>query len=419
MSRKKLFTAVGFAGVAALTLAGCSGGGGNEGTADAPVTITYSNFISNNGNEKNLAAIVSAFEEENPTITVEVKTLPYDGYDTALQTDLAAGTQSDVFDIDGSGKYGILQDSGVLAELDGFDSALYSPGLLETYNTDGTQFALPTSFSDVVMYYNTDLFDAAGVEYPTADWTWEDETAAAKAITDQAAGVWGDHQPVTYNEFYKVLEQNGASFLSDDGSSVAFNSDAGIEAAEWLVDKSGTVMPTIEDGQGTADFDTNLFTSGKLGMLHTGTWMFNSFADTPANWDIVVEPGNTQSASAVFSNAIGVSAASENLEAAQLWAQFMSSSDAMVDTRLDTGWELPPISDDAKLGTYLDKGKPTNRQAVFDAADKIAPAPALGDSGAEIQDVMTGELVEAQAGRITVQKALDNAEEKINALLAG
>ncbi|MGC5224569.1 ABC transporter substrate-binding protein [Micromonospora sp. DT81.3] len=415
---RKLFTVIGLAGVAALSLSGCSGGS-DEGSADSPVTITYSNFISNGGNEENLATIVAAFEEENPSIKVEVKTLPYDGYDTALQTDLAAGTQADVFDIDGSSKYGTFQQSGVLAELEGVDSAKYAPGLLESYSTDGTQYALPTSFSDVVMYYNTDLFDAAGVDYPTAEWTWEDETAAAEAITDQAAGIWGDHQPVTYNEFYKVLVQNGASFLNEDGKSVAFNTDAGIEAAGWLVNKSGSVMPTIEDGQGTADFDTNLFTSGKLGMLHTGTWMFGAFAETPANWDIVVEPGNTQHASAVFSNAIGVSAASEHPTEAQLWAEFMSSSDTMVDTRLDTGWELPAISDDAKLATFLDKGKPTNRQAVFDAADEIAPAPALGDNGAEIQDVMTGELVEAQAGRITVQEALSNAEEKINALLAG
>jgi multiple sugar transport system substrate-binding protein len=415
---RKLAVAIGIAGVAALAMTGCAAGSGSS-DDNAKVTITYSNFISNGGNEKNLAKIVKAFEKANPNITVDVKTLPYDSYDTALDTDLAAGTAADVFDIDGASHYGPYQANGVLAELDGVDSGVYSKSLLDTYATDGKQYGLPTSFSDVVLYYNKDLFDKAGVKYPTDSWTWKDETAAAEKLTDKAAGVWGDHQPVTYNEFYKVLVQNGASFLSKDGKKVAFNTPKGLEAAKWLVDKSGTTMPTIADGQGTADFDTNLFKAGKLAMLHTGIWVFGSFADTPANWDIAVEPGNTQHASAVFSNAIGVSATSKHKAAAQKWAEYMSSSNEMVNVRLDSGWELPAISDTKKLDTYLQKGKPANRQAVFDAAKQIAPAPSIGDNQNAMQDAITGELVEAQAGRESVQQALDNAEKKINALLAG
>ncbi|MHC5797504.1 ABC transporter substrate-binding protein [Lacisediminihabitans sp. FW035] len=413
---RKLVVAVSLAGVFALGLAGCASNGPK---ADGKVTITYSNFISNGGNEKNLAKIVAAFEKKNPNITVDVKTLPYDAYGTALQTDLAAGTPADVFDINGPSAYGPLETNGTLSELKGVPSSLYNTALLDSYATGGKQYALPTSFSDVVLYYNKDLFDKAGVSYPTASWKWKDETAAAAKLTDKAAGVWGDHQPVTYNEYYKVLVQNGASFLSKDGKKAAFNTPAGIEAAKWLVDKSGTTMPTIADGQGTADFDTNLFKAGKLAMLHTGIWVFGAFADGPANWDIAVEPGNKAEANAVFSNGIGVSATSKHKDAAQKWAVFMSSSDAMVNVRLDSGWELPTIADTKKLDTYLTKGAPANRQAVFDAAKKIAPAPSIGDNQSAMQDAITGELVEAQAGRETVELALDNAEKKINALLAG
>ena len=56
---------------------------------------------------------------------------------------------------------------------------------------------------------------------------------------------------------------------------------------------------------------------------------------------------------------------------------------------------------------------------MFDAAKKIAPAPSIGDNQSAMQDAITGELVEAQAGRATVEQALTNAEKKINALLAG
>lgn len=413
---RKLMVVVGLAGVVALAVTGCAS---STPKASGPVTITYSNFISNGGNEKNLATIVTAFEKKNPNITVNVKTLPYDSYGTALQTDLAAGTPADVFDINGPSSYGQYQTNGVLAELKGVDSGKYNKALLDSYATSGKQYALPTSFSDVVLYYNKDLFDKAGVKYPTSSWTWKDETAAASKLTDKAAGVWGDHQPVTYNEYYKTLVQNGATFLSKDGKKAAFNTPAGIEAAKWLVDKSGTTMPTIADGQGTADFDTNLFKAGKLAMLHTGIWVFGAFADSPANWDIAVEPGNKTTANAVFSNGIGVSATSKHPVEAQKWADFMASSNTMVAVRLDSGWELPSIADATKVNTYLTKGKPANRQAVFEAAKKIAPAPSIGDNQSAMQDAITGELVEAQAGRATVEQALTNAEKKINALLAG
>ena len=413
--KHSMLATVGLVGAAALILAGCSASGGDE---TGPVTITYSNFISNNGNEENLQTIVDAFEEANPDIKVEVTTLPYADYFTALQTDLAAGTQADVFDFEFA-NYPQFQANGVLAEIPVENSAAYKQELLEAYSTDGTQFALPTSFSDVVLYYNKDLFDAAGLDYPSSDWTWADEKSAAEAITDQAAGVWGDHQPVSFYEFYKALAQNGGEFLSADGKSAAFNSPEGIEAAKWLVEKSGTVMPTIEQGQGTPDFDTNLFKDGKLAMMHTGIWVFGAVADVPFGWDIAVEPGNTQQASAVFSNAVGVSATSEHKEAAAKWAEFLSSSDTMVDVRLNSGWELPPISDDAKLATYLTKGAPANRQAVFDSLDGIALLPVVAEGQTEMQDIVGEELVEAQAGRKSVEDALKSAEERVNAAIGG
>lgn len=412
--KKTLLATVGLVGVAALALSGCTASGGDTG----PVTITYTNFISNDGNEENLDTIVAAFEDENPDITVDVTTLPYADYGTALQTDLAAGTESDVFDIEFA-NYAQYQANGVLAPIEVASPDAYRQSLLEAYATDGTQYALPSSFSDVVLYYNKDLFDAAGLEYPTNDWTWADEKSAAETLTDQAAGVWGDHQPVSFYEYYKALAQNGGQFLADDGTSVAFNTPEGVEAAHWLVDKSGTVMPTIEQGQGSPDFDTNLFKDGKLAMLHTGIWVFGAVADVPFGWDIAVEPGNTEQASAVFSNALGVSANSKNPEAAGKWAEFLSSSDTTVDVRLNSGWELPPISDEAKLATYLEKGLPDNRQAVFDSLDGIALPPVVTEGQSEMQDIMGEELVEAQSGRKTVEEALASAEERINAVIGG
>lgn len=424
MNRPFLTSAVSIAAVAAL-LVGCSGGDpaepGNGGRTNGtnggdPVTISYTNFTSNGGNEENLQTIIDAFEAEHENITVDVTTLPYADYFTSLQTDLAGGTVADVFDIEFA-NYTAYQASGVLAALDGADASLYQDSLAEAYATDGTQYALPSSFSNVVLFYNADLFDAAGLDYPTAGWTWDDEQEAAEQLTDEAAGIWGDYQPISYHEFYKAVAQAGGQFLSDDGTAVAFNSPEGQAAAEWLVGKSGTTMPTTEQGAGTPDFDTQLFSDGRLAMWHSGIWMFGALADTDFTWDIAVEPGLAQPASALFSNAVAVSAGSENLEAATAFAEFLTSSETTVQVRLDAGWELPTIADQSQLEPYLENTPPSNRQAVFDSLENVALAPSIGEGQAEMQDIVTEELTEAAAGRKTVEQALADAETRVNALL--
>jgi multiple sugar transport system substrate-binding protein len=298
------------------------------------------------------------------------------------------------------------------------DDAAYSKSLVDAFAVEGKQFGLPELFSDVVLFYNKTLFDAAGVDTPTDDWTWADEKAAAEKLTDKAKGVWGDYQPISYNEFYKVLAQNGGQFFNDDKTKATFDSPQGVEAAHWLTDKAGSVMPTAADGAGTPDFDTNLFKSGKLAMWHTGIWMFGALADVPFEWDIAVEPGNTNKASAMFANAVAVSASSKNAAAAQKWIQFLTSSDAMVNTRLASGWELPPIGDAGKLSAYLDQPKPANRKAVFDALDNAVLPPTI-ESQQEMQDAIDDALTGAAAGNSTIEESLPAAAATVTSLLGG
>ncbi|MFF1573522.1 ABC transporter substrate-binding protein [Leifsonia sp. NPDC058292] len=413
MNKKLAATAaLAVAALATVGMSGCSASGSDGGKT----TITYSNFISNGGNEKNLATIVSAFEKANPEITVKVSTTDYANYFTKLQTDLSAGTQSDVFDVD-LGSYANLAADGVLAPLDGVDSAAYRTSVLDTYKTDGKQYGLPTSFSNVVLFYNKDLFDKAGIAYPTDSWSWADEEAAAKKLTDKGAGVWGDYQPITYNEYYKTVQQAGGSFLTKDGKKSDFDSDEGKTAADWLAGKSGVTMPSAADGAGTPDFDSNLFKSGKLAMWHTGIWMFSTLGTLPFGWDVAVEPGDTEKASATFSNAAAVSNDSKHKDAAQKFATYLSSSKTMVDVRLKAGWELPAISDESLLKPYLTAGTPANRKAVFDSLEHIATAPNLGSNSQKVQDDVTNALGEIAAGRSKTADTIPTTAKQVDALL--
>jgi multiple sugar transport system substrate-binding protein len=409
------FAAVGM--TAALALTACGQGSATKEAAapEGKSVVRYMNFSSNDGHEKDLTAIVNAFQTANPNITVQVETVPYADYFTKLQTSVAGGTAADAFELNYE-NFVTYAKNGSLAELKNADGSVYKKSLYDAFNDGGKQYGVPESFSNVVLFYNKALFKKAGVAEPTADWTWKDEQAAAQKLTNKGAKVWGDYQPVSYNEFYKVLAQNGGEFLNADRTSATFNSPQGVEAAKFLTDKVGKTMPTEADGAGTPDFDSKLFKSGKLAMWHTGIWMFSAMADAPFDWDVVVEPGNTKKASAMFVNGLVVSAASKNAEAAQKWITFLASSDDTTKTRLATSWELPPVADEAKLAPYLDQKKPANRKAVFSALEETVLPPVI-ERQQEMQDLVTAELTSAAAGRKPVEKALADAQTKVNGLL--
>jgi multiple sugar transport system substrate-binding protein len=419
--RRQVLTAAALGLTAMLALGACSQGsatrsddGEAEGTG--PVTIRYTNFTANGGHEADLDAIVADFEAENPDVNVEVQVLPYADYFTALQTAFAGGTVADVVDLNFE-NFVTYAANGALAELTDVDTAAYAPSLLEAFTYDGALMGVPQQFSNVVLIYNRTLFDEAGLDHPTAEWTWEDAQAAAEAITDTEAGVWGNYQPVSFHEFYKALAQSGGEFFNADMTEATFAGPEGIEAATWLVEKSGTTMPTEADGAGTPDFDTNLFREGRLGMWHTGIWNFTPLAETEGlDWDIAVDPGNTTKASALFADGVAVAASSQNPAAAQRFVQYLTSSDSAVETRLSASWSLPPVADTDRLGAYLEQTPPENRQAVIDSLDAVVLPPVI-ESQQEMQDIVSEELGNAAAGRKSVEQALQDAQDRVNGLL--
>ena len=316
MKKSKLFSLIALLLTAVLLLTACGGNNtannaGNGGdstqndtqddTAAEPVTITYCNFNSSGGNEETLAKMVAAFESEYPNIKVEVETIGYDDYFTQMQTRVAGGTAPDCYELNIE-NFAAYANKGMLAEITGVDVSGLNDTALNAFKVDGKQYGLPESFSNVVLIYNKDLFDQAGVDYPTDDWTQADVQEAAekiRALGDDIFGIW---QPITYNEFFKVVAQYGGALLNEDKTEFTINSPENLEAATVLVDRVlvSNVQPNAVQQGGMGDWD--MFMSGRLGMIPTGIWAFQTFTDgCDFAWDIAVEPGSTQKATLVLS----------------------------------------------------------------------------------------------------------------------
>jgi multiple sugar transport system substrate-binding protein len=389
--------------------------------AAEPVEISYFTFSAAPDQLDSLDQMIAAFETANPGISVKVETAPFDQYFTKLQTLIAGGTAPDVFELNyenfvSYASKGALADLTPLAAAEpGFTERFY-PRAYEAFSQDGKQYGLPQSFSNVVLFYNKELFDAKGVAYPTADWTWEDELAAAQQLTDPAAGVWGSYSPVQFWEFYKTAAQSGCSVLGEDGTTVTINEPGCVESLTWMVDKINThkVAPTDADMAGVSDGD--LFKQGKIAMLRTGIWMFSGFQDAPFEWDIALEPGNTQKAHHFFANAVAVSATSTKQEAAWKWAQFFTSSPSAAAIRVEASWELPALNDQALFDSWLSQTPPASRTVVFEALDTLVTPPVI-EQQSQMQDAVNTLLEQAKLGTLTPQEALDQAKTEIEALL--
>ena len=387
------------------------------GTEPENVTITYCNFNSSGGNEETLQKMVDAFQEEYPYITVEVETVGYNDYFTQMQTRVAGGTAPDCYELNIE-NFAAYANKGLLAEISGVDVSGLNETALNAFNVKGVQYGLPESFSNVVLIYNKDLFDQAGVAYPTADWTQDDLQAAAEAIRALGDDIFGIWQPITYNEFFKVAAQYGGALLNEDKTEFTINSPENIRAAQALVDRVlvSNVQPNMAQQGGMGDWD--MFMSGRLGMIPTGIWAFQTFTENCGfDWDIAVEPGSTRKATHFFSNCVVLNPESKNREAAATWLAWLTSSTKSAEIRLEAGWDLPALSDMDALASYLEITPPENREAVFESLNYLVLPPVIEDY-ALMSDIIGQYLAAAADGTMTVEDALNAAQADCEAQIS-
>ena len=391
--------------------------------APKTTTITYFTFSAAPDHLATLNAQIAAFEKVNPTIKVKVQTAAYADYFTKLKTQVAGGTAPDVFELNYENfvtyaQAGALLNLNAVSKADKtFKKSVYYGKAYDVFSLAKKQYGLPASYSTTVLFYNKDLFKAAGVPTPNNTWDWSDEESAAEALKAKLpAGAFADYQATQFWEFYKVLGQAGGNFFDPKTGKPTFNKLAGVNALNWLVGKAQKgYMPTSAQMSGLND--EAMFKAGKLAMWHSGIWEFDAMKNTPFSWDIVVDPKGAKYGNHFFANAVVASAKTKNATAAWKWMRFFTSDPRSVKLRVDAAWEVPAVSAKAPLAAYLDKRPPANRQAVLDALQHPIVPPVIAQQS-QLQDIVNGWLEKAQNGTVSVTDALNSAASDVNNLLA-
>ncbi|MBA3415394.1 MAG: extracellular solute-binding protein, partial [Chloroflexia bacterium] len=195
--------------------------------------------------------LVEAFQAANPAITVRIAHVPNsDDFYARLATGFAAGSPPDVFLINYR-RYGqfaardVLTPVGPPLQEAGLDLAAYYPEPVAAFTQNGELVCLPQNLSSLVVYYNRDRFEQAGVPLPAPGWGWDDFLAAAQALTEDTDGdgLTDLHGLGVENSLIRMapfIWQAGGELVDDteNPTTLTIDTPEARAAIQWFVDLS-------------------------------------------------------------------------------------------------------------------------------------------------------------------------------------
>lgn len=285
-------------GSAASGEASADNGAGAK-TADGKVDLSF--YIWHD-EETYIRQVVEEYNASQDKVNVNLTVIPSEDYDDKLKVLLAGNSDVDLVDIRGMAQVTTYSSSNALLDItdrvasSGLDTANYGD-MWEGSSVDGKFYALPTRSTCWALYYNKDLFDQAGIDYP-GQLTWEEYGDIAKEIKDKT-GVYGGYWVPWIYQF--AATQAGSYVNGDDLSKVAYS----LELLNRFYNEDQSHMSYSEIVATNPDYISE-FESGRAAMLPNGEWCVQMLMEHTAagecdiNWDVApmpvsegVEPGSS------------------------------------------------------------------------------------------------------------------------------
>lgn len=384
------------------------------------VEIRLSGWAANPQETALLESLLYRFSVENPDIVVKYEPITGDYWQT-INTMVATGEEPDVYYMD-IFQFPAFAQNQVLLPLDDFMSASgvsrdeFIPSLIDAFTFEGVTYGIPKDFNTLGMFYNKDLFAAAGLEEPTDDWTWDDLLAAAEGLSDPANNVYGFGVPADAGRFPVFVFQNGGSIMTEDFSDTLLDAPEAIGAGEFYTsfrtDQIGAIPADLGEGwQGT------LFGKQQLAMVYEGGWLIpylkEQFPDV--NYGVVNPPaGPAGEGNLIFTVAYVISPNSKNPEAAWKLIQFLTSEESQT-TVLTSGFALPSRAS-LQEHEYL-VSNPASA-AIFRGALQGARPFMWGLVGSDVNDQMSKALERIYLEGQSVEESFAQAAEAIRQAIA-
>ncbi len=373
--------------------------------------------------------LIDAYKKEHPNVTIEYVDLGSTDFMTMLSTQLSGGADLDVLTIKDIPGYANLVKQNHLEPLNGFvreqgiDTSAYG-GTVEQIQMNDEVYALPFRSDFWILYYNKDLFDAAGVDYPTNDMTLEQYDELARKLTSGSGAnkVYGAH----YHTWRSAVQLFG--ILDGQHTIIDGEYDFLKPTYERILNqqKDGIVMDYATLKTSSTHY-SGVFYNNSVAMMNMGSWFISTQIDKvksgeslAKNWGIAkyphpegVEPGTTLGTI----TSLAVNRKSANKEAALDFLKFVTGEEgAAVIAR--TG-AIPAIKNDEVVASIASiEGFPNdeNSKEALKTAKTYLEMP-LHEKSADIELILNEAHDNIMTSNVTIDEGLQDMTTRVKQVL--
>ncbi len=414
-----------------VLLASCSGAG-----AGGRTTLTVSNWA--DWTEQRLEdAYIHTFSGAHPGVQVQMEAVTNGPeYRDRVLTSIAAGAPPDVVQLDNIDipafvNAGVLENLAPYVERVGLSLAAFEPRVLDIFRRGTALYAIPKDFTPMVIAFNKDLFDRAGVPYPAGDWTWEEFRAAARRLTRDLDGdgvpdqwgFWLDRRdfmwiPSIWALGGDVLCPDGArasGCLDGPNSIWAFEAFTGLATADSVTPRFFGLRRSMGD-------QMREFASGRLAMMPAGHFWLPQLRPYVERHGLRVgfapfpHRAGFPPATVLYASGLAVPRNVRHKRLSVELAAFMADSLAQT-TRAAGGLAIPAVSSIARRVAAADT---TGWEAAFDAAVPSGRMPwgARVAKWREVEDILPDIMDRVILNHEAVEPVLHDVARRIDRVLA-
>ena len=385
--------------------------------AETTIKIAYPGWDSKD-QEKEVTGIFAAWEKQNPGVKVEIISIPFHMMKQKLVVSLRSGDAPDMGYVDGRWLQE-MQAAGFLTDLTDYSDTLDKKDFFElpwkTATVGSKVYAVPDRIDPWMLYYNTDMFKAAGVkDFPK---TMDELVEVCKKITipdkQYGYGMVGANDATFIGRFLNILYAFHGDFLTPDGKKAAINDEAGVAAFQFygdLLNKYKVAQPSAI-ANSNADVRKLLLTS-QVGMMIDGPWASGTLRqqNPNLNWYVGQIPRvkDTKPRFTMSSWYYVIFSQSKVKEDAKKFATYILRPENQARSVVT----IPGRKSAAAMPRFQTK----DWKPWVEAAPYGEPLP-ITDKFSQIADIVGNASQQVLSQKATAKQAADQAAEQINNLL--